>query len=188
MRSGKDSVAAEIIKQRSGQYDIRRYAFADALKQEVNDMAKACGGMRELFLLNPLLPQWVEYDPVAPMDDPLCPLGKQRSLLQFWGVYRREQEQDYWVNKVAQKLEEEKPEICLITDLRFMNEFLWAKEYGDTIRVDRPGLPLGTHVSETSLACLADSEWDAVIANCGTLAELKRKALITFDKLMEEPQ
>ena len=35
-RSGKDTAAAEIIKQRGHLYDIRRYGFGDALKAEVN--------------------------------------------------------------------------------------------------------------------------------------------------------
>ncbi len=38
-RHGKDSVAAEIVKQRSSQYDVRVYSFAAELKDEVNQAA-----------------------------------------------------------------------------------------------------------------------------------------------------
>ena len=34
-RSGKDTAVAEIIKQRSKVYDIRKYSFADALRPKL---------------------------------------------------------------------------------------------------------------------------------------------------------
>ena len=61
-RSGKDTAANEIIKQRglttvdavldktTERYDIRKYGFADALKIEVTNLARKAGGMEKLNL------------------------------------------------------------------------------------------------------------------------------------------
>jgi hypothetical protein len=208
-QSGKDTAVAEIIKQRGlikalgiysapenqERYDIRRYAFADALKREVNKAALEAGGMENLFkadrrfaLCNGYymdFPDWVQYDPKAPMDDPLCPLGKQRSLLQFWGAeYRRAQDPDYWVRQLALQVELEKPEICLISDLRFPNEMEFVRQYGETVRVDRPGLPPSTHASETALDDVPMDNWSLILENSGTLEEFLEGAVTAFDELM----
>ena len=217
MRSGKDTAVAEVIKQRGllerttlqqtaegkdgrfnteERYDIRRYAFADALKREVNAAALEAGGMEKLFLPNRRFalckgyymefPEWVQYDSNAPMDDPLCPLGKQRTLLQFWGAeYRRSQDPDYWVKQLANTIELEKPQIALISDLRFANEMAFVKEYGETIRVDRAGLPPSTHASETALDDVSPEDWSIILTNDGTLSEFLEGAVTCFDELLK---
>ena len=198
MRSGKDTAVAEIIKQRGlikhlgiysapendERYDIRAYSFARALKLEVNDAARKAGGMRELFNVLPFeAPSWVQYDPDAPMDDPLCKLGKQRTLLQAWGAeYRRTQDKDYWVKKLALQIELEKPQIALLSDLRFPNEMAWVLQYGEAVRVDRDSLPPATHISETALEDSTD--WSIILENNGTLEEFKEGAVTCFDELL----
>ena len=222
-RSGKDSAVAEIIKQRGllpmptngvvrevsedlgrgvgtrwpeGRYDIRRYAFADALKREVNAAAIAAGGMENLMTLASKrfvmcngyymdFPDWVKYDADAPMDDPLCPYGKQRSLLQFWGAeYRRAQDPDYWVRQLANTIELEKPAIACITDMRFENEMQFVMQYGETVRVDRDSLPPATHISETALANVSDEDWSIVLENNGSLEDFLIGSVIAFDELL----
>jgi hypothetical protein len=195
-RSGKDTAVAEIITKRSLDYDVRRYSFADALKREVNAAAVEAGGMNNLLTLGSKrfvmdngyfkdFPDWVQYDPKAPMDDPLCPLGKQRTLLQFWGGdYRRSQDPEYWIKKLAERISEEKPEIALITDLRYLNEFEFCKEYGETIKVVRPGLPQGTHASETELDSVPDAKWSAVLTNDGSLEQFKQKSVELFEDVL----
>lgn len=201
MRSGKNTAVSEIIKQRGllpetstdnlrknaqERYDIREYSFASALKREVNEAAYKAGGMKELFINPPVaLPEWVQYDPDAPTDDPMCPLGKQRSLLQFWGAeFRRAQSPDYWVRQLANTIELEKPQIALISDMRFENEMAFCKEYGEAVRVDRPGLPPSTHVSETALDCMSDEDFSIILENSGTLEEFLEGAVVTFDELL----
>ena len=209
-RSGKDVAVAEIIRQRGllpetstdnllkneqERYDIRRYAFADALKREVNAAAIEAGGMENLFLPNRRFamckgyymdfPDWVQYDPDAPMDDPMCPLGKQRSLLQFWGAeFRRSQDHGYWVRQLANTIALEKPTIALISDLRFPNEMEFVQQYGETVRVDRDSLPPATHISETALADISDENWSIILENNGSLEEFKEGAIVTFDELL----
>jgi len=175
-------------------YDIRRYAFADALKREVNDAARKAGGMLNLLTLSSRrfalcdgyymdFPDWVYYDAEAPMDDPLCPYGKQRTLLQWWGAeYRRAQDPDYWVRQLAFTIELEKPQIALISDLRFENEMKFVKQYGEAIRVDRDSLPPATHISETALQDSTD--WSLILENNGTLEEFLEGAVVAFDDLM----
>lgn len=205
-RSGKDTVAAMITKERGlnelpPRYDIRTYSFAGELKREVNECAMKSGGMIKLFdpglfiggflqengNILPL-PEWVQYDPNPDMTDPLCPYGKQRTLLQWWGTeYRRSINPDYWVKALVKRIADDQPEIALITDVRFPNEVQFIQRYGEVIKVDRPSLPFlrgaaGVHASELALANF--DGWDAVIKNDGDLETLRERALFTFDMLM----
>jgi hypothetical protein len=119
------------------------------------------------------------------MDDPLCPLGKQRSLLQFWGAeYRRAQDPDYWVRQLANTIELEKPQIACISDMRFPNEMAFVLQYGETVRVDRAGLPPSTHASETALQDVSDEDWSIILENNGTLEEFLEGVVTAFDELM----
>ena len=209
-RSGKDTAAATIIKQfgipqPQGKFstqkmsvgsiegndmgrgtgtvsgiDVRRYAFADAVKREVNEAAIPFESMVEFIFWGKRegrLPEWVVYDPEAPMDDPLCPLGKQRSLLQFWGTnYRRAQDEDYWVNQVAQKIASDNPTFALLTDFRFENE---ASILDFKVKVDRPGIKVLDHPSEHALDKYEG--WDIVISNDSDLDTFQRRVLSTFE-------
>jgi hypothetical protein len=184
-RSGKDASVAAIIEARRDQYDVRRYAFADALKREVNEAAQQAGGMKQLFSNLPFSNR-ITYDPNPDMSDPLCPLGKQRELLQVWGSeYRRAQDPDYWVKRTTEQIAKDRPELALLSDMRFKNEVQWVEEYGETIKVVRPGIAsVNEHISEKVLDNVPDSRWGAVIVNDGSLEDLKRKAVNTFDALL----
>jgi|GEM_PF-1814824 len=208
-RSGKDTVAAMIKLERGKSplvfngYDIRIYSFAAELKREVNENAMRSGGMIRLFdaglyhedggylqengnILR--LPEWVQYDLQPDMTDPMCPYGKQRLLLQWWGTeYRRSVNPDYWVNKVAARIAEEKPAVALLTDVRFINEVQFCQKYGNVVKVERPSLPAlqgaaGVHASELALANFQG--WDDVIVNDSDLETLRARALFSFDMLM----
>jgi hypothetical protein len=204
-RSGKDEACRTIIQYRHSQpimaedptivWNIKHYSFARALKAEVTAAAFACGGMDRLFVRpqeyvqengNFLeLPEWVQMDLNPPMDDPDSPLGKQRNLLMWWGTeFRRSVNQDYWVKKVEAQIQEDKPDVALVSDLRFPNEKLWVQRYGMAVKINRPGLPHSTHESEIALAGVSDDQWDDVIQNKGTLAEFREKVLFSFDMLL----
>jgi hypothetical protein len=185
-RHGKDTAVAAILEARGNEYDMHRYAMADELKREVNDAAITAGGMKELFNKLPFPAEWAKYDPNPDMSDPFCPMGKQRHLLQIWGSeYRRAQNKDYWVTKVAEKIAYDKPEIALLSDVRFINEVNFCKEYGEVIKVCRPDEPtLSGHISEEELESYTG--WSATLVNDGTLADLKHNAVNCFDDLMEK--
>jgi len=212
-RSGKDTAVAEIIKRRGLQgigshtvmgeprepeheyYDIRKYSFADALRAEVEQEARRAGGIKNLFSSNycfvrrpgcyVTLPEWVTYDPNGEVNEQY-PLGKQRTLLQWWGTeFRRELDDNYWVKRLAERIELEKPQIALITDMRFPNEMAFVTEYGETVRVDRAGLPPSTHASETALDDVSPEDWSIILTNDGTLSEFLEGAVTCFDELLE---
>ena len=204
-RSGKDTAVAAIIKARNQDYDVRRYAFADILKQEVNAALDAFpAGQRHFSYLwdddyylvreDGVMVQlkdypWVKYEADADMTDPLCPYGKQRTLLQWWGTeFRRNVNPDYWINRLADKLKKDQPEIALISDMRFPNEFAFVEERGETIRVDNPRLPPlppSAHPSELALAAYPDERWTRVLKNDGTLEQFQQLAVEAFDTIME---
>jgi hypothetical protein len=188
-RSGKNAVAAAIIAARTPEYDIKEYGFANALKREVTYDMELFGGPKkvlEIYRQEYQMPDWVQLESDSDMTDPLCPFGKFRKLLQWYGSeFRRDHDgPDYWVQQLAKRIEIEKPALALVTDVRFFNEVAFCKEYGEVIRVDRPNLPKATHKSETSLDGMLDSEWSLIISNEGTLEELQSKAVEAFDMLM----
>jgi hypothetical protein len=203
-RSGKDTAAATIIEHRGTDslgLDIRRYSFADELKREVTQAALSAGGMRELFGTWEFVqengnfiefPEWVResYEENPDMSDPLCPFGKQRGLLQFWGTeLRRSVNPNYWVDKLSKNIVKDKPDVALIADVRFPNEMLFVTDCkGDTVRIDRSVLPKlsnTSHPSETALAGIPDEYWSRVLTNDGTLEEFQAKVLEMFDTFMD---
>ena len=208
-RSGKGTAVDEIIKQRGlldpmkttlgdsqDRYDIRKYSFADALRREVNALlSRSKGAMGLLVKERPThlvqanenfieLPDWVVFDAHAEVS-PQYPYGKHRSLYQWYGTeYRRSIDDAYWVRQLAQRIELEKPQIALLDDMRFPNEMSWVKEYGEAIRVDRPGLPPSVHISETALDCMSDEDFSIILENSGTLEEFLEGAVTCFDELL----
>ena len=200
MRSGKDLACQTILRERSDFYSLKQYSFAKALKAEVTELALKSGGMPNLFSDGlryegagyyradgaiVQLPDWVQYDPAAPMDDPDCPLSKQRTFLQFWGVFRRGEDPDYWIKQVAKQIAEDKSEISLVSDLRFENEMRFVQTYGEAIRIDRPSVKsTNAHISEEALANIPDDRWDAIILNDGNLEKFREDVLFTFDMLL----
>jgi hypothetical protein len=190
-RRGKDTAVQTIVEERGSQYDIRRYAFADALKREATESAHSAGGMQNLIAKlreDQNLPDWVQYDPHPDMSDPLCPLGKQRTLLQWWGSeFRRRQDRYYWVDRLAETLEREKPQIALISDMRFKNEMAWVGDKeGKTVRMDREGFDdAGTNSGHHSEHELDDSNYDYIVqVGENDLPTLKRCAVYCFDHIV----
>jgi hypothetical protein len=193
-RSGKDTAAAEIKKQRGTEYKIDIIPFAKPLKEEVNKLAIEAGGMKNLFLPNycfpkkgyvVTLPEWVVYDENPDMTDPYCVLGKQRKLLQWFGSdFRRADNEMYWIDRHDEAVAKSDADIILVPDMRFENEMAYIKESGETVRVDRDSLPPATHISETALANVSDEDWSLILENNGSLEEFLLGAVTAFDELL----
>jgi hypothetical protein len=191
-RQGKDAACDAMVKARAFT-GVRKFGFADAVKREVQAWFEAWGGVDGAFrawdagkvAALPKRPKWVVRDADPPMDDPLCPLGKYRSLLQFWGTeYRRAKDCDYWITTLARELDRVHPPWAVIGDMRFPNEFAWVKAVeGTTVKVERPrvwsSIP-STHLSECALD---DFTFDYTISNHGTLADLQNSAVMLFDAI-----
>lgn len=201
-RSGKDEAAKAIAEERGGQYEVRRYGFSDALKREVNAAAEAAGGMEQLItqlrevgveLPNGAFlkaPDWLVYDPNADTTDPLSPLGKQRKLLQWWGTeYRREQDPFYWISRLQETIEQDKPTVALIADMRFPNEVAWVNSSkGYVVRVDRVGYqyPKSSHTSEELLDWMGEEDFHYILqVEDGDLEELRNGAVFIFDHIIQ---
>jgi hypothetical protein len=76
----------------------------------------------------------------------------------------------------------------VIPDVRFMNEIAAIQAAGGVvIRIVRPGSGLdgaaGQHESETEQTLIPDSQFDCVIDNSGTLAELRDNVLKALSML-----
>jgi len=112
-RSGKDTLC-RLIRCRYISNRITRYAFADALKLEVNK-----------FLLDTMGISAFTEDPVEK--------EKIRPFLVFWGVdFRRKDNDNYWVDSVMASIDSNDDDASVVTDVRFMNEHTELKKH-DTL-------------------------------------------------------
>lgn len=197
-RQGKDFVVKTIIDNFSDKYDVRRYSFADALKREVNTAAAQCGGFPQLIewlKREAGLPSWVELDTNPDMTDPLCPQGKHRKLLQWWGTeYRRSKDPYYWVKQLDATLKVEQPQVALISDMRFKNEFYWVKSFrenGWTVKVERIGYSADNnneHASEKDLDGILfdDPQSITIQAKDGEIDHLRQCAIEAFEFIKQQ--
>ena len=98
---------------------VERIAFADALKEEVDDFLKKTIGI-SAWTTNPDEKKLI------------------RKFLIFWGTeFRRGQDDMHWVNLSAEKMCDPNT-IYIVTDLRYENEYDWIKEQeGTVIYLDR---------------------------------------------------
>jgi len=164
-RQGKDTFASE-CKRAFGRYlNIELHSFADPLREEVREAAKAI--FAEAYPDAVFYPQTalrllckrvgVEFEENAVRDDDY-PWGKQRKLHQWWGTdYRRADDDLYWVKKADAIIENARntaTDVVFFRDLRFPNEFSLMKGQGGyCVKVHRPGWvsDVPQHISETAL-------------------------------------
>lgn len=197
-RRGKDTVVQHIIErfgpvnQMFKSFDVRNYSFANSLKIEVFDWLQslrfAYEQMRDLdfynehnFPLPDLKPSYTKLSFIDSNKD------KLRPILQRWGTeYRRARDPLYWVTKVVQQIQAERPQIALISDMRFKNE---AAICDVTVRVDRIGYKdelQGTfqHASETEMD---GHHYDYIIeAMDGEVAWLRADAERVFKRILKD--
>lgn len=203
-KRGKDSVVQHLIATYGGRFDIRRYAFADAMKIEVSNAIaeEVMQGASPLQAIREL-EDWagIPHDENMAMNDPLCPHGKSRTLLQFWGGdYRRRgmvagkqvntPDEFYWVRKLRDRIRSEQPQVALISDLRYKNEAAMVKSESQdnrTVRIDRQGFDLGLGSDHTSETELDDYGYDyEILVADGDLDELKRDGVHVMELILEQ--
>src|SRR5690606_583210 len=135
--AGKDTVATYLYG-----YGYARYAFADKLKEEVYE---AFPDIRETV-------DEVGWDKAKWVNPHV------RTTLQDYGVWRRTTEGAYyWVNRVIEQLNADRPPFVVITDVRFPNEAAYVRSIclsdgggGALVKVERDGVgPVNDHVSES---------------------------------------
>ncbi len=173
-RVGKDTAAKVLVDN----FNFKRYAFADPLKQHI-------------YILNPIvvaedypkgclstIQQIVDY---GGWDWAKQEYPEVRRLLQVYGteVMRNNFGEDVWVNLTFNKIKLENPENVAISDLRFPNELKAIKNYGGKlvkIKSNRVS-DADNHASEQDLP---DELFDYVITNNGTLEEFQNKIKILW--------
>lgn len=174
--SGKDEVARRLC----AIWGFKVLRLADALREELLERVP-----RTLAALHAL-----EQRNLWPVDRCACiaeigaptlaclrdmiynrkPLGV-RELLQEWGTdLRRREDSEYWCKRWRERVANLTGHV-VVPDVRFQNEVQAVRDQGGLLwRVERPGTALGEHESERLLDGWSD--WDAVIQNDGTLADL----------------
>lgn len=199
-RQGKDTAAQYIIEAYGSKYDVRRYAFGDQLKVEVydtlvNGQDKYWETAPFNYLTLPHPPEAYESGYLTTTKISWCDTSDKvkwldwhrqevRPVLQHYGTtYRRGADQFYWVKALAKRLGAEKPQIALLTDIRFLTEFYWVRSLGGVcIRVKRGGFDdptiNKTHVSEVELdKAVFDYE---IEVDDGDLNQLREDSLYVF--------
>jgi hypothetical protein len=171
-RSGKDTTAKTLIECAQQEHiTATRRALADPVKEE-------CASM-----LAPFMHPLKSYSEIVAEMHADETKEKYRPLLQFWGMFRRESNQLYWIDKlrawILRNCREER-EIVVVPDVRFPNEVEMVKQLGGVVvNVTRPFLDTGDHhVSEVALEEFKD--WDYVVNNNSDLEGLEWEARRIF--------
>lgn len=198
-RQGKDICVGHILAEYADKYSIKRYGFGDGVKTELYDL-----------LLHPTAPYWDLAHKVPSLPSYLSlPHPREQFvsdeakvswvndnkqaivlLMQHYGTeYRRAQDPLCWIRKVKEKIEKDSPQIALISDLRFKNEFYFVKSHqGWTVRVERVGFVDPNrdpeHPSEIDLDdILFDYE---ITCESGDLDTLREDADTVFSMILEK--
>lgn len=163
--SGKDVAAAHLCRTRG----FTRVAYGDALKEEVARILR-----RPLAAYAKEHPRYRflgEDEAVARLiqDKPQV----VRALIQAWGTeLRRAEAPGYWVEKLRRRTEG--LDRIVVPDVRFENEAAFVRESGGyLLKVVRPDHTWDDHASERDLD--GWTNWDVVILNDGTVADLEAK-------------
>ena len=160
-----------------GPWVVKKYGMADSLKSAVSDLfdfpyewTQTQEGKEKSLphILWRNLPHYQELLYKINLNECL----KVRELLQEFGTgICRRMFDLIWVNKTFRKIEEDKPDLALINDVRYINEIYGGKNRPNldvkvirlTRNVNDMSLTVNQHTSETALDDY--KEFDAVIDN-----------------------
>ena len=117
---------------------------------------------------------------------------KDAPLLQRVGMVRRNENKDYWIDQVAADIDRDKPEIAVITDVRFPNEADFIYNRGGILvnvsRLDATGEPYvatdrpADHPSETALDEYAWSYFIKAYTGESALVEQLAVCIVEFER------
>lgn len=201
-QSGKDTVAEHLVAEygrcggakvpsNDGPMDIQKYAIADTLKAEVFDWLEGFhGGATPELVVNSTYPHpgandatkfgWGIEEKAQWVD---ARKEQLRAVIQRWGDYRRAQNEDYFTDRVIERIAEEGPRVAIISDLRLPDEpgichvTIKVQKYGNK------GIGAASqHRTETSLR---NYRFDYTLgAVAGDTDELKRQAERVFEDIV----
>jgi len=184
-RQGKNYVAnymLEVEGVHGGEVGL--YSFADELKRYCKEHH------------DELVPQWqlsrqTKQQPAHKED----PIYGCTAILQWYGTeVARKNNPNIWVEAVADKIKKERPEIAIITDVRFPNEAAYVKNHDgfmvEVIRLNEDGTRYydpnrdKTHISETALDDYLG--WDySILCKSGNLDSLRLKSHAVIRAIVE---
>lgn len=151
-RSGKDTVAAHLFSR----HNYERVACADAIR-EVATIVTGEDAYDLEFKTN------------------MTRLGVTGGqFLQQCGTLLKQIDPEIWTKVVEHNIAHrlKMGYYVVVPDIRFKSEEAMVRRLGGTLwRIDRPGLANDPHISEQEGATI---QWDAVIKNNGSLADLYR--------------
>lgn len=147
MGSGKDSFGKVLEDFLSTMVDVKRVAFGDSLKEELesigNDIIvkrlnnqtlskKYNSNIEDIEVLRKEIKKlYYKYKKF----DPYFKSKEVRNLLQYWGEKRRKQDKNYWVSKTTNLIKKLTSDniFVYITDGRYLNEIESVKSLGGKI-------------------------------------------------------
>jgi hypothetical protein len=147
-RQGKNTAALAFLELCPIDSNAGLFAFGEALKKEVKKACLQYGGADKLIAAwkeSGLMPDWVHHE-----------YGKERTLYQWWGTnFRRAQDERYWLKKIQKTFDASRPDVALITDVRFPNEAEYVHSLGGILvkvtRTAKPDVLVPEHPSEQAL-------------------------------------
>lgn len=164
-RSGKDTVAARLVEK----HGYTRVAFADPLKEmalEIDPVIPTAYGIH-VRLAKLVADSGWEFAKGYP---------EVRRILQHCGQTVRDRSSGFWVGLALRKVEAASGPV-VVSDVRYPNEAEALRNRGfRLVRVIRPYMTqqlVNLHPSETALD---DYTPDALVANLGSLSELRIRA------------
>lgn len=116
-RAGKDTYARQLQKkyqQESPLWNTQIYSLSDALKVEMSRRVYMRFGVSS-FTED-------EHDKAT-----------IRPLLVKAAMARRREDENYWIKKLTKQINNDHPDVAIITDIRFENEARWVKRFGGKI-------------------------------------------------------
>ena len=156
--SGKDTIG-NIIKELDPEF--QQYSFAMPIKKVITDVFgipnSQLEGRKEK---ETPIERWYNKSP--------------RDLMKYVGdAFKEKINKNIWIDILFDTIKDK--EKVVITDLRFKNEYDKCREKGVfIIKVVRPEINSSdTHISETDLDSISDSEYNAFISNSGTIEDMK---------------
>lgn len=134
--------------------------------------------IRELFTPDKKVYNIAFASPLHELFDHTCSLFglsnyKDRTYLQFMGVWARNKNADVFVEIAKEKIEKISDGVITVSDVRYKNEFDMLKQHGFImVRITKHDINLMDHESEQ----LGNTvNWDYIIENDGTLDEYHEK-------------
>ena len=173
--SGKDTVGM-VIRQLYPYYNVRCIAYADPIKNVINELFDLSNG-------------YGEYDLFKRTELKFELNGNPRNvsgrhLVREIGMLMRQYDDKQFTKYVRQEIETCSNTIWVVTDMRFDNEYMDLKDLGaKTIKILRPKYHYDGHITERGFD---DQLVDHLLMNDGDLDFLQTRVKIVMDKIIEE--